>query len=199
MEYYFDNFIGTFNNYFPEDYIDSLITHFNQCPSFSRQSYEPTSPIFKLDHSVEAIPNLLTPEQMESHHNFHQYFNQVVFETILPIYYNKYPSLLEFSNQCECNAFKIQKTNPGEGFHNWHFEWGNKSKLIDRWGVYTLYLNDVEEGGETEYLHLHKRIQPKKGKLVIFPSGFTHTHRGNPPLKGSKYIVTGWFTYKIEQ
>ena len=198
MEYYFEDFIGTFNNYFPEDYINSLINHFEQCKSQLRQSYDPTSPIIKLDHSVEASPDLLTPEQIESHQNFHQYFNQVIFKTILPIYYNKYPSLWESTNQCECNYFKIQKTNPGEGYHQWHYEWSTKKSMIDRWGVWTLYLNDIEEGGETEFLHLHKRVQPKKGKLVIFPSGFSHTHRGNPPLKESKHIVTGWLSYKLE-
>ena len=28
--------------------------------------------------------------------------------------------------------------------------------------------------------------------LLIFPASFTHTHRGNPPLGGSKYIATSW-------
>jgi hypothetical protein len=61
--------------------------------------------------------------------------------------------------------------------------------------VFTLYLNDVEEGGETEFLYLSKRVQPKTGRMVIWPAGFTHTHRGNPPLKGDKYIITGWVEF----
>jgi len=36
------------------------------------------------------------------------------------------------------------------------------------------------------------RVKPKKGRLILFPAGFTHTHRGNPPLDGEKYIITGW-------
>jgi len=55
-----------------------------------------------------------------------------------------------------------------------------------------VFLNDVDEGGETEFLYQNKRIAPKKGRMVIWPSSFTHTHRGNPPLSGSKYIITGW-------
>ena len=27
--------------------------------------------------------------------------------------------------------------------------------------VFSIYLNDVEEGGETEFLHFSKRVQPK--------------------------------------
>ena len=86
---------------------------------------------------------------------------------------------------------KIQKTSPGEGFHNFHFENGSdytSSRVL----VSMLYLNDVDEGGETEFLYLNKRIKPEKGKVLIFPAGFTHTHRGNQPLNESKYIVTSW-------
>ena len=56
-----------------------------------------------------------------------------------------------------------------------------------------IYLNDVEEGGETEFLYQPKRIKAEKGKIVIFPADFMHTHRGNPPISNEKYVLTGWF------
>ena len=55
------------------------------------------------------------------------------------------------------------------------------------------YLNDDYEGGETEYLYYKKRIKPEKGKLLIWPAGMTHCHRGGLVLSGTKYIATGWF------
>lgn len=58
--------------------------------------------------------------------------------------------------------------------------------------AFIVYLNDVEGGGETEFLYLGRRVSPVQGRLVIFPAGYTHTHRGNPPLSGEKYILTGW-------
>jgi hypothetical protein len=58
-----------------------------------------------------------------------------------------------------------------------------------------LYLNDVEEGGETEFLYFSKRVKPKQGTLLLFPASFTHTHRGNPPLSGTKYIMNTWLEY----
>jgi len=65
-------------------------------------------------------------------------------------------------------------------------------ELSNRLLTRMVYLNDVEEGGETEFLYQSMRVKPKQGTLVIWPAAFTHTHRGNPPLSNSKYIVTGW-------
>ena len=55
------------------------------------------------------------------------------------------------------------------------------------------YLKVPEEGGETEFLYQSKRIEPIVGRTLIWPAYFTHLHRGNPPLKGEKYYITGWF------
>jgi|21_taG_2_1085346.scaffolds.fasta_scaffold130709_1 hypothetical protein len=87
---------------------------------------------------------------------------------------------------------KLQKTKIGGGYHEWHNEQFNvdSSSRILTWSI---YLNNVEEGGETEFLHQSKRIKAKKGKILIFPASFTHTHRGNPPLSSDKYILTGWW------
>lgn len=88
-------------------------------------------------------------------------------------------------------SMRIQKTLPGEGYHVWHFEscGADKAQRITAWMI---YLNDVDEGGETEFLYQHKRIEPKAGRLVVWPTAYTHIHRGNPPLKGEKYILTSW-------
>lgn len=91
-------------------------------------------------------------------------------------------------NKC----FKMQCSVPGEGYNVWHSEWtvNNANRLL----VWILYLNDIEDGGETEFLYYPQRFQPRAGDLIVWPSGFTHTHRGNPPLKDKKYIMTGWIT-----
>ena len=87
---------------------------------------------------------------------------------------------------------KFQKTSPTEGFHQWHSENVPVYPYNLRYGVWTIYLNDIEEGGETEFLYQSIRIKPKAGSINIFPPYYTHTHRGNPPLKETKYILTGW-------
>lgn len=94
---------------------------------------------------------------------------------------------------------KIQRTPVRGGFHTWHCEIGDISS-IDRSIVWMLYLNDIPENeGETEFLWQKMRIQPKAGRLVMWPAFFTHTHRGNPVYTHSKYIITGWGIYKDEK
>ncbi len=88
-------------------------------------------------------------------------------------------------------AFKFQETPVGGGFHDWHSE--NNTANKNRFLVWSLFLNDVEEGGELEFLNYPIRIKPKKGSIALFPAYYTHTHRGNPPLSNTKYIATGWF------
>ena len=39
--------------------------------------------------------------------------------------------------------------------------------------VFSIYLNDVDEGGETEFLHFSKRVKPKTGRIVIWPLWFS--------------------------
>ena len=60
--------------------------------------------------------------------------------------------------------------------------------------AWMIYLYDVEEGGETEFLYQQLKIKPKRNTFVIWSGSFTHLHRGNPPISGTKYILTGWFT-----
>jgi hypothetical protein len=56
-----------------------------------------------------------------------------------------------------------------------------------------LYMNDISNAGETEFLYQNKRIAPKKNRLIVWPSDWTHTHRGNPPIGvGDKYILNTW-------
>jgi len=84
---------------------------------------------------------------------------------------------------------KMQKTLPKQGYHIWHYERDDR-KTTNRITSFLLYLNDVD-GGETEFLYQSIRVAPKTGTMIIFPSSYTHTHRGNPPLSGEKYIVSG--------
>lgn len=90
---------------------------------------------------------------------------------------------------------KMQKTRPSEGYHNWHFEGGTTQYDRTSLLAWMVYLNDIEDGGETEFLYQGVRVPPVKGRFVCWPAGFTHVHRGNPPLKETKYAITGWINF----
>ena len=103
-------------------------------------------------------------------------------------YLEWYPFLKNFNyHSCTC---LLQKTKPTEGYHDWHSE-SNNIACANRTLVWSVYFNDVAEGGETEFLYQKKKIKSKRGRIVIFPGSFTHLHRGNPPYE-AKYIATGW-------
>jgi hypothetical protein len=97
-----------------------------------------------------------------------------------------------------CGTINIQKYAATiGGYPHWHSEiWPDESfEGLHRLVLWMYYLNDVESGGETEFYFQKKSIKPKKGTVVIAPAGFTHTHRGNAPLSGDKYILTSWLLY----
>ena len=90
------------------------------------------------------------------------------------------------------DSMQAQKYKKGVGkyimHHDFRCAW-NQSKL--RQLTFIWYLNDVTEGGETEFWSKHK-IKPETGKLLIFPAHWTFPHAGKMPLSNDKYIITGW-------
>ena len=63
--------------------------------------------------------------------------------------------------------------------------------------VWMTYLNDVEEGGATSFVHYGLDVQPKRGQTLIWPVDWTHAHCGNVITVGHKYILTGWFLFPV--
>ena len=90
--------------------------------------------------------------------------------------------------------WNIQHYEPGEGFFNWHCERG-MHQTFQRALAFMTYLNDVDDGGETEWLYQERKLQPKKGLTAIWPTDFTHTHRGVVSPTQQKTIATGWFSF----
>lgn len=122
-----------------------------------------------------------------------QDFNRAFYSSVFPEYSEKF-SILKECETTKIFTHKLQKTTKGQGYHVWHTE-NMCRRTCHRVLTYILYLNDVEDGGETEFLYYGKRIKPTAGTLLLWPAGFTHVHRGNPPLSGEKYIMTGWVEY----
>lgn len=116
-----------------------------------------------------------------------------IIDEKLEEYANKY-SVLRNGRKLNCYSMKIQRTKPTEGYHIWHCE-NAGMETASRVLAWTLYLNDTYEAGETEFLYQSVRYKAEQGDFMIFPASFTHAHRGNPPINGVKYIITGWYEY----
>lgn len=83
---------------------------------------------------------------------------------------------------------QILKYAPGE-FYQAHHDHNVKSpRVISA----ILYLNDVESGGETEFVNFDLKVKPKEGRLVIFPSNYAYSHAARLPENGYKYVAVFW-------
>ena len=74
-----------------------------------------------------------------------------------------------------------------------HFDAVNH--LANRYLVVLWYLNDVAEGGETRFPHLGFSVQPKAGRLLVFPPYWMYQHEGTAPHSGEKYILSTYLLF----
>jgi len=97
-------------------------------------------------------------------------------------------------------AINLQRYTAGHGgYPYWHCELYPKdasAETLHRTLLWTIYLNENFGEGETEFLYQRRKIVPETGALLIAPTAFTHTHRGNTPLAGDKYIATSWILFQ---
>lgn len=96
-------------------------------------------------------------------------------------------------------SINLQRYTAGEGgYPYWHCELYPRdanAETLHRTLLWTVYLNDAFGEGETEFLYQRRKVAPKTGSLLIAPTAFTHTHRGNRPVGGDKYIATSWILF----
>jgi len=200
MEYDVNDFIGVFDGVFEKEYCDDLINKFEFLSTMNKPQHRVDhgyDPLDKDNHVYFISDDLQGDTQtMMSNFRFLKTFNIKMWECY-NLYIKKYGIMKNLARHQLNPEMKIQKTLPSEGYHVWHCEHGN-IETSSRVMLVMLYLNDVEEGGETEFLYQSRRIEPKMGRLVFCPAQFTHTHRGNPPLKGNKYMMNGWLQYFYE-
>jgi len=108
---------------------------------------------------------------------------------------------LVVTNLFRPGTINLQKYFADKGsYPYWHCELHpspeDQGESLHRVVLWTIYLNDNFSEGETEFLYQRRRIVPKRGTLLIAPTAFTHTHRGNMPKGGDKYIATSWVLFR---
>ena len=195
MKAEFDQFIGIFDGIFDPQFCQGTIDHFKYVEQLGktvgRQSSNNALSVQIDDQSYcpyDEWDELIKVKNFAVNGGFIK-----GMDMCLEAYIQKYSALSIF-NPLSIQSTRIQKTKVGGGYHTWHAEHGAKD-VHSRVLACSVYLNTVQNGGETEFLYQSKRIPAVEGRALIWPAEFTHTHRGNPPLSNTKYIITSWFEF----
>lgn len=177
------NYIRIYDQFLDHSLCDELITHLN-----SNQKYYQ-------DHDY--LRRAEFPVNPYSHPELYQKVKSTV-QTVYAKYKDDVgPSSI---NLYQCNTLEFPNVvayNPSsnklELFHDhadcWHFDSCSRQVSI------ILYLSDVKEGGSTYFSHYDIDVQPRKGRILMFPSHFMFTHRANPPISDVKYACICWLHF----
>tara|TARA_Y100000590_G_scaffold440478_1_gene565893 strand:- start:747 stop:1343 length:597 start_codon:yes stop_codon:yes gene_type:complete len=111
-------------------------------------------------------------------------------------YRETYPFLKKFIKKVDLGYFNIQRYLPGGHFAELHSERTSLQNL-HRLFAWMTYLNDVDDGGTTDFDYFGIKIKPEIGKTMIWPAEWTHAHTGSILKTGKKYIITGWMHFGI--
>ena len=181
-------FIGGW--YMPEDACDQVLDFFNDNKLF----HEPGAIVIGADKNkdvevkkctqLDVVPNA---EEL-SLYNMH-------LQSILDSYRQKYGWVDDVNYYKIVENMSIQHYKSGEGFYKWHMENTGYSHTVNRHLVFMTYLNNIENAGTEFYYFPDLNIQAEKGLTLIWPAGWTHTHRGVVSNVDEKYIITGWFSF----
>jgi len=99
------------------------------------------------------------------------------------------------------DGLQVLLYTPGQEYqpHYDFFAETNRASANNRISTLVMYLNDVEEGGETAFPLLNISVFPNKGMAVYFEYFYKNNeindftlHAGTPVIKGEKWVATMW-------
>ena len=141
----------------------------------------------------DSIDMKINPSELNLAGNevFKKYFDELFL--CYREYAKEWPFLKTFANNLHIGSFNLQRYEGGQHYRELHSERSNLESL-PRVLAWMTYLNDVdvEAGGSTFFSHYGLDVQPKQGLTLIWPTDWTHAHKGNTLIQGCKYIITGW-------
>ena len=189
-EYIIDksSFIGGW--YIPENICDEIILTYKKNKSKVREGECVYDNVRSINKDIKESFDINVNAS-----NFDPPFNEYrkYLQECLEKYLEKYPDANRAGSFNINTEYNIQYYPPGGGYKTWHHESANKETSV-RNLVFMTYLNDAKSAG-TEFKYQQITTPCKKGLTLIWPTAFTHTHRGENSKDEEKYIVTGWYTY----
>lgn len=200
-----DQFIKIYDSKFTLDYCNHVIKLFNnetqvmKGVSAAGMNIEIKDTIDYRIPSINKKDNSLQiKDWLEVDSNIHKILSPTIKEYVLEINNTLHNPDQEDMYYLGSDAYndtghQIQKYIKNEGhYKRYHNDFSIlKNTTYYRVMTYIIYLNTVEEGGETVFFGNYK-IKPTAGRIVIFPASWTYPHCGKVPISDDKYIVTGW-------
>jgi hypothetical protein len=94
----------------------------------------------------------------------------------------------------------VLRYGPGQEYRPHYDYYSDDQHQAQRVSTVFVYLNDVLEGGGTDFPRLAVKVEPERGKAVKFlncgddgrPNPET-LHAGLPVIRGEKWLATLWF------
>ena len=132
----------------------------------------------------------------QQYYIFKEYFDELL--KCYNDYKEQWPFLKGKFKSLDIPSFNLQRYLPGDHFSQMHSE-RISTPTMHRVFAWMTYLNDVkvEDGGCTEFMHYNIKINPEKGKTLIWPAEWTHAHAGQILKRHKKYIITGWMCFSF--
>ena len=186
----FTSFIGGW--FIPTDVCDGLVEMFHSTIESEKHPGMVGKGVID-KHAKDSID--LVVHENSSNTTFHSY--RTLLQKVANKYFDRYTQAEPNNRIGFREGHNIQWYPKGGGYKDFHCERNNMDPInLCRHLVYMTYLTDVVgDGGETQFYFQKIDVKPKKGLTLIWPSDWTHTHRGNPAIDEEKMIITGWIHY----
>ena len=186
------NFIGAYNIE-NDSLCEKIVSFFEENKDLQQQGDvgDGVDEKIKKSTDITIYPNNLKEEKFFL---FKDYLNSL--NKCYQDYRETYPFLKKFITKVDLGYFNIQKYLPGGHFAELHSERTSLQNL-HRLFAWMTYLNDVDDGGTTDFDYFDIKVKPEKGKTLIWPAEWTHAHTGSILKSGKKYIITGWMHFGI--
>ena len=181
-----NNFIEVYDNVLTLEQCDNIINYIDTCPNIERGLMGMGVDVSKKDSwdIHNSFGNETDVDRMI--HN--------ALSECLKDYKIKNPELDSIGYWGLENRYNLQKYLPGGGYPQPHCEAGFITDA-QRVVVWMIYLNTVTDDGGTRFPQYDLTTDAVAGRVVLWPTSWTHFHHGVVSKTQKKYIATGWYSF----
>lgn len=177
------HFIKVYDDVLTQEACDDIIKYF-KCRTKEISGVENIGVVDEIRHADEMNVSTSNDEESQHIHNF------LISATkkVMTWYKEDVSTYGDWVCDVEnIESFRIKHYDIGEGYYKTHID-----NVGGRQYAVIFYLNDVTIGGETEFPLINTMVNPKSGRVLIFPTTFMYPHQANIPLSNDKWMIQGY-------